>query len=400
MKLLESYSNSTSTDIKHKPTIYEKFYPLGEITKYITIQNSSGMPAKNYDFYQIVLDLLLPILNKEGIKVIQLGEKEAPQLNGAMDLRGMTTLSQSYFIIKRALLHLGNDSWITHAACAEEVSCVSLYGSTTVVNHAPYHFNPDKSIFLESGRKGYKASFSREEQPKMINFIWPELVVKSVCKLLGLEFKYDFNTLFIGNLFNQKILESGATEVIDVKKLGTNSLVLRLDYNFNLNILRHQLSLNPCQIFTDKEIPIKSLLELKQHVLGVVYRITEQNNPNFVKQLIENKIPYQLISDLPDEILNNIKLNYLDYSVINRLPQNIPPALKDKDLSKIFFKTNKILMANKKFYSSYYEYVNDNPILNPMKVEPHQLNLKNIDLLWPEFEQCMFMEKVIDSQSL
>ncbi len=102
------------------------------------------------------------------------------------------------------------------------------------------------------------------------------------------------------------------------------------------------------------------------------------------------------MSELPIEKLNNIKLEYLDFSVIQRVNCEIPNLLKNKDLTKIFFKTGKLLLANQKFYSSFYEYVNNNPILNPMGVEFHQLNTKNIDLLWKDIDFCYFAEKNID----
>jgi hypothetical protein len=51
--LLETYSLQTGAKIS-KPFIIKNFYPVPE--KYITIHNSSGMGAKNYDYFQDVID--------------------------------------------------------------------------------------------------------------------------------------------------------------------------------------------------------------------------------------------------------------------------------------------------------------------------------------------------------
>ena len=74
MHLLETYALSTGSKIG-KPFIVKKFFPV-KYEKYITIQNSSGMPAKCYDYFQQVVDFLLPVLNKENIGIVQIGGKE------------------------------------------------------------------------------------------------------------------------------------------------------------------------------------------------------------------------------------------------------------------------------------------------------------------------------------
>lgn len=392
MKLIESYSRQTSVPIKHKPFLLDKFFPLGNIQKYITIQNSSGMPAKNYDFYQESINLLMPIFNELKINIIQLGEQSAPQLNGVIDLRGKTSIHQTAYIVKNALLHLGNDSWLAHYAAANDINLVSLYGSTTIKNHSPYHFNPNKGIFLESNREGKLASFSREEYPKTINLITPEEVCRSICKLLDISFNYQFTTIQIGQNYNNKTLESCMDSVVDVKKINAENIVCRLDINYNLVILQHQMNLCGCQIVTDKEIPEQILQQFKPRILGVVYKVTTNHNPKFIKNLIKNKIGYQLISDLSTEELNKIKLDYLNYGIISQITSDKPKKLENKNYNNLYLKTSKVLFGNNKFYNSFYAYVND-IVFDPMKNEPIKIIDKNTELLWRDEPFCMFLEK-------
>ena len=93
MHLLETYALSTGSKIG-KPFILKKFFPI-KFDKYITIQNSSGMPSKCYDYFQEVIDFLLPTLNKHGIGIVQIGGKEDQALNNVECLQGATNINQT-----------------------------------------------------------------------------------------------------------------------------------------------------------------------------------------------------------------------------------------------------------------------------------------------------------------
>ena len=180
MKLIETYSRNASVETKNPPILPTQFFPL-TTEKYITIQNSSGMDAKNYNLWQNVLNLIIPFLRENNIDVIQLGQGEVQPLNNVINLVNKTNFAQSVYILRNALLHLGNDSFACHVA--HNVPVVSLYGSTSVSVHSPYHFHP-KSIFIESHRFGKSPSFQAQENPKTINLIPPELIAKNILSIL------------------------------------------------------------------------------------------------------------------------------------------------------------------------------------------------------------------------
>lgn len=390
MKLIQAYSRSASVDIKHKPYLFQKFYPLGDITKYITIQNSSGMPAKNYSWYQEVLDIMLPILNKNKIIVIQLGEKSAPQLNGVLDLRGMTNIGQSAYIIKNSLLHLGNDSWLGHYSCSVETPTILLFGSTTIENHSPYHYNSEKTIFIESHRNGNKATLSREENPKTIDLILPEEIIKSILKLLNLSFIYPYKTLYMGNSYSTKCIESACTDVIDVRQIGIGALIMRLDYkNFDLKVLISQLNICKCSIVTEQEIPDYILKQYQANIIEIIYSIKQNNNPDFIKKLIEFKIPFRLISDLSDNELSLVKLNYMDFGIIIKKDISQPLDIKDN----YYYKSSKITLSNGKIYQSKYDYLNSRPISSILS-EPQKIIKNNLNELFAEKDFITIIEKI------
>lgn len=396
MKLLESYSRSCSVIIKDKPKIFEKYFPLPDsLTKYITIQNKSGMSAKDYSYFNEVIDIIKPYLDKENIKIIHLGQ-DSPPLTHVINLNNQTTIGQSYYLLKKSLCHLSVDSWTVHAACAEEVPCVALYGSTTIENHSPFHFNPEKSIFIESHRNGNKASFAREENPKSIDLILPEKIAEAILKLLGIKYDYPYNTIYIGRSYFNKMVESDCSGVINMSQLPPlPGLIMRMDFNFNLAVLINQLLNTKCSIITNKPIPINILLENRANILEVIYKVEKDNNPNFIKELIENKIKYNMFSELSDEELNAIKLDYLDFNIIHqRKWLTVPDELKNKNLDNIYYKSSKITLSNEGIFASKWA------INNKIKMENffgdiQKLDInKDLSLLWKEAEYITFLEKI------
>ena len=74
MHLLERYALSCSVKID-KPAIEEQFYPLTQ-DRFIVLHASSGMQSKNYDYYNEVVDLIKPYLDRENIKILQIGSED------------------------------------------------------------------------------------------------------------------------------------------------------------------------------------------------------------------------------------------------------------------------------------------------------------------------------------
>ncbi len=389
MHIIEQYALASSSKIG-KPYILTKYFPLN-IDKYITFHFASK-GAKTYDYADEVVNLLLPILSKENIKIIQIGAPNEKPINGCINLTGQTNFGQIAYLIQNSLLHCGVDSFPVHMASAFDKKLVSLYSSNHTNCVKPYWGNSGNQILLEPDRIKYKPSFSLDESPKSINTIKPEEIAKSVCKLLGFEFSYPYSTLCIGQFFNNKILESAMSDIIDVKKLNAENLVCRMDWNHDLIKLQNQLNVCKCQIICDKPLPIQLLQQYRGQILGVVYKISPRHDPNFVKLLIQNKIPYQLVSDLSIEELNPIKLDYLDFSPIIKLNNDIPDKLKNKDLKNISYKSAKIILGNQKFYPSYQAYINGKDF-NPMINEPIKIDQKNLDLLWADKDLLYFLEK-------
>ena len=105
MHILESYALQDNLKID-RPHIYEKFFPLA-VDKYITLDTSSlGTHAMKYSYWQLVVDLILPKLNEQGIKIVQLGEKDCVPLTNCYLAIGQCNFNQKCYVINKSLAHL------------------------------------------------------------------------------------------------------------------------------------------------------------------------------------------------------------------------------------------------------------------------------------------------------
>ena len=185
MHLIEQYALSCGVKID-KPHIEPLFFPVSH-DKYVTLHASSGMAAKNYDYFPDVVSLILPYLEKHNIKIMQIGGREDPSLSGCIHYHGTTSIRQTAYLIQNSLLHFGNDSFSTHVASGFDKKIVCLYSVLYKECCGPYWGNKDNQILIESDRNGLKPSFSDKESPKMVNLINPETIACSVLDLLNID---------------------------------------------------------------------------------------------------------------------------------------------------------------------------------------------------------------------
>ncbi|MEK6881515.1 MAG: glycosyltransferase family 9 protein, partial [Nanoarchaeota archaeon] len=214
----------------HKPEIYLQFCPI-PCDKYITIQTAGAMLAKNYYFFQEIIDLILPILQKNDIKIVQLGGKNEQKLNGALDLLEKTTINQLAYLISKALLHIGTDSCGVHFASGFNIPIVALYSVSPPSICGPYFGDKSKQICLEPPMNGRKYSFTPTENPSPVNKISPEQVASSIMQLLNISWKSPVSTISLGSEYQNAILECIPNQV--VQPFFNGVLNLRGDLFFN-----------------------------------------------------------------------------------------------------------------------------------------------------------------------
>jgi hypothetical protein len=368
MHLIETYALNCGLKID-KPYIYEKYCPI-PFDQYISFQPCSKYTSKSYDFWQEVINLLVPILMQKNIHIIQIGGKDEKPIENCYQMQGRTTINQAAYIIKRGLLHFGADSFGVHVASSYDKPIVALYSNSRPENAGPYFNSKGNVKILEISKQDRKPSYAAEESPKTINEIDPVDIANSVLEFLALE-KINIKTLRLGDEYGRKLIESVPNSVIaDISKLGVNSLIMRMDYEFNEEALQEQLKRNNCSIVTSKPIRSDILKTYKPNIAQIIYNLDESHDLNFVKVLKSLGIPYVLSTDLSEEFVKSIKLEYMDYQQIIRVVKSKKEDVKNlKDLNNLYYNSNKITISKGQIYNSKAAYLKGIPFENkPIKV--------------------------------
>jgi len=360
MRLLDTYATNTGSKID-KPFIYTKFFPL-PLDRYITLQSQTPYDSRNYSFWQEVIDIIVPYLSKEKIHLVQVGTKDERPLNGAINLLGQTNINQLAYVIENSTLHFGADSLCVHLASYFDKPIVSIYSISNPNVAGPHFGDKNKHILL----KGYerignkKPSYSQVESPKSIDTIKPEEIAKSILQLLDIKYNDIPETIFFGTDFNVKSFEIIPDEILDPSSIPVENPIVRMDYHFNEKALEIIISMKKSIIFTNKPIKKDIIEKYKHNINQLIYIIEEDNDVNFVKLLKNNSINYVLLSFLPEEVLNNFKLDYMDYNLIVNRKHKTKEDTKIEDINNLYYKSCRTLFSSKGKFLSRYDWINRN----------------------------------------
>lgn len=380
MKLLSRYA--TACDVKiGEQHFEEKFFPL-PFTKYITLHASSGMSGKNYPYYAEVIHLIKPYLATKGIEIIQLGIKDEPVIPGCHSIVGQTDANQANYVLSRALLHFGNDSFWCHRAGYLKIPLVELFGTTSVENHSPYHFNQDKSIFLSAHRWGRNPSFAAQEQPQSISTIDPFLVARSVLKLLEIPNELYNQTVFIGPAYTGAVLDHIPNATLNSGFNPGLPTAVRMDLCHNEEILVQVLqSGRKINIITKSPINLNILAALKDGILAYNHEINLDCPIDYIKQVKKLLPNVKFFSRTKNEDeLSALRFKFFDIvnveQIINKSRADFEQSYKnylndnsfsldsDDKLSKLKFRTNKFVLSRSKIFLSIAHEKADVPVVD------------------------------------
>lgn len=357
MHLIETYSSSCRLKID-RPFITEKYFPIS-FDKYICLQCFGGMESKNYSYFQEIIDLIKPILDKYKINIIQLGAKGENGLNGVINLCGQTNLGQSYYILKRSLLHCGIDSTLIHFCSSMNKKIVGIYSLSSPKICGPYDFdgNSKNHICLEPEfESGHTYSFNPQENPAYVNTIKPEKVANAIFELLDLEERIKIESLYFGKDYKNSSFETIPNHIVHPQNFPNATLQIRGDLFFDENGIYGNIAHRPCSIVVNQPLNIDILKQYKHNVKDVIYLLSIQNKERdlpFIKKLHESGLNYLLLTTDKDNI-NQLKFDYLDFNPVLELPickkQDIKQREKISELT--YFRTNKFILSEGKIYNS------------------------------------------------
>jgi len=381
MHLIEKLATKTGLKIS-KPFIRETFTPI-DPERYITIDIEKENSRLGFSCFQEVINFIYPILEQENIKILQVGGTNQGTLNSTLSLQGKTNISQTAYIIKNSLAHLCSDSTSGLLANIYGIPFCCLVPSRDETYHFPYWDNEKGSGVIVS------------EEKEMIK---PERISRVVLELLGLNGKYDFSppfeTIYVGEKFldGVEFVETLPNQAVNIKSMGAENIMFRMDLLHDEKKLVEQLSLGRVIIITKNPISADILKTFKENVAQIVYLIEDDNDPSFAIKAKELGLNLYLFSRLPKEKLDPKKIDYIDIDIIHEAKSYAKEReeILSYGIENVYFKSNKYTLSDSRIYPSELSYSKGTPITSKGEILP----IEDSPLFWNSLENFIIFKKL------
>jgi len=395
MHLIESYALNSGAKID-KPYIYDKFFPLSFEDNFIVLQPSSELKSKRYKYWNEVLDILIPKLKEEGIKIVLVGPQKGMTINNpyCYTTCGQANPNQLSYIIEKSMLYVGPDSLASHIASSENKKMVVMFSIATPSSCEPYWSDENEVVSLIPNMEADKYSYSSDEAPSKIDTINPEKIAEGVLSLLGIEFEYDFETVSIGSLYHEPHLDHIPIDNKTITTPKTNVVPnVRMDLNFDEQSLHAQLLTSMVRVRTSKVIDNALFNIHKNGIESLTYIIDKDSSSDFVRNLHSHMIKYKLISYLSEEEISPLKEQYMDYGIIThkkKLTKKDFKQINSIKLSDLYFKSRKSYSHGGKIYPSR-PHIEEGEASKSIK--PRILPVIDHEDFWEDQEHFYFLKK-------
>ena len=341
MNLLKSFSVTTGLDPGNS-YLYESLYPL-DFDKYIVLDTQSTNPNFHYIFWFRVIELIEPILSNHNIKIVHFVEDKRYHFNHTY-LDNSNSLSQRAYILKKALFFCGSSKLYSLMASEYSVNQCFIKTDYTLDNVLA---KEDQIIHSNTERKNFLNPTGAR-----INNVRPEEIAKKILKsALNEDHCFD-NTISVGKVFSAQNLEVIPDCAFKINNNLKNEIVIRMDYLFSEENLDLLLSYHSCSVVTNKAINKNLLIKRLNKIKKIYLKVEKNSDPSFIDIIEELKIDYEIITTLSSADLESEKMKFFDYKKINRLNVLGLEFLEGLDKSKIYFKTNKIVIKGGKTFAS------------------------------------------------
>ena len=329
MHKTESFALSSGSKIS-KPFINQLYFPLVE-EKYICISKSSKFPSENYGFLDDVAFHINPYLEKNDIKIIQIGTTSESSIYYSKNYNFLN-INQAAYIIKNSLLYIGNLNIYSNIASMFGVKIVCPSKISYINSIKPYWSKASNCKILQSNRKNFKPISAPEESPKTINDIHPEKVGKAVLDLLKIKnnlkldhlklhqhlvLKNNLNkikTLYTGSGYESKTIEIIPNFVPEPNFPIEGVLNVRLDKHFDVNNLIKIAQSKKVNIVTDQVIDKNSLKLIKDNIESITFYINSETDPKEIDYLSQLGKPVKLLAKNLKN-LQEMRVKLLDYDI-------------------------------------------------------------------------------------
>lgn len=344
--LVQEYAKACGVKIG-EPKISPSFYPI-PFGKYITIHHGT-CPATTYSYWDEVIEILTPIFSKQGIKIVQILEKEDSKIKLA-DHHVSCTKKQAFSILGGSLVHIGVDSVYCNFAGERGLPLVAIYSHTNPNNTRPWRFNKKKTKLIESYSN--RPSYDPNENPRTIDSLKPEDIAKNILDILNLKKKIKFKTLLIGDRCKERCLDVVPIFSCHVCDPRIN---VRMDIHHDENVLRGILLNNVTQVTLSSAIS-DEILGMRR--ISMINYISDSFDDVFVKKIKSLGIHANLLCT-SEENLAAQRFRFFEHEVhfhdIKKIVQDNSLKIKSIILNDFKTKSNKRILVGDKEYPSYSE---------------------------------------------
>ena len=181
MHFLECYALNCGLKID-KPFIKEQEceVPDGD---YITFHGAKDFQSKSYDHWQEVIDIIKASYPE--LKIVQIGaSKDNPVYENTINYISKTNFNESAYLMKRAKLHFGIDSFPVHLASCFEIPSVVVYSHTYKEQCYPFFTKLKNLRLIQAPLNTPRPSYNSREENPCINNVRPLEIFESIEELL------------------------------------------------------------------------------------------------------------------------------------------------------------------------------------------------------------------------
>lgn len=351
MSPIERYALYSGVKIEN-PQILEHFYPVSA-AKYVCFCPSRKDALRDYDYWDIVVELIKPVLTGMGYSTVQIGTQKDEPIGCDIDLRGKLNIRQIAGVLRNCEFFVGADTFPTHVAAYMGKPIVAIYAASFLECSKPHWGDFSKHHLIQTPRESKEnPSFLLNESPKTINRIKPEEIVFKIYDVLGVNSDFKFKTLYVGPRFRDACVDVIPMKVSEVRAKEMN---IRMDFHHNDKCLQQILLNNQAEVTT------KSPFNLNfPHVRNIkrVNYLASDFDLLFIENIKKLGIPITLLCD-SSENLSKERLKMFDYTV-NFL--DLPKLIAENKLKlganpwQASIRSNKTVVCGENVYESLYKF--------------------------------------------
>ena len=344
--LLHEYSKSLGVKAS-KPDLQQHFFPCLD-EKFIVFYDGEKSQSKIYKHYSTVFQLLRDTLDKNNIKIYQIGGENPIQ---GVNRHLSCSLKNEAYIVSKSMLYLGPDSYLAQYASSQNVKTITLHGDNYANSTKPFWGSLKNKSCLEP-KWDARPCFSSQDLQRQIDSIKAELVCKEILKFCGLgNLNFNFKTINVGDSYYQKIVEVVPTKI--TKGLPKN-LFVRIDYGVEEEPLLYYCANHEVVLVTDQLPQVNMVSQFRSNIKRILYTIQDKDDiipEEYFEALKKLDVDFILLSDKEEE-LPFLRNQYFETQVhlndeeCDSIP--CPPNAK--------FLTNKKIVDGDKVYMSYAHY--------------------------------------------